>query len=200
MSSRMACHECDLLQHIPALPENGAAVCSRCGAALARSRRNSLERTLALTITGLVLFFVANTFPFLAFKIEAQIRETTLLTGIVTLYGQGLTEVAVVVMLTTVLFPFLQLLGMLYILLPLSVNRQAPMTMRVFRWVRTLAPWSMMEVFLLGILVSYVKLAKMAKIVPGIAVFAFLALILVMAASATALDPHIVWDRWRGKS
>jgi paraquat-inducible protein A len=58
----------------------------------------------------------------------------------------------------------------------------------------------MMEVFLVGILVSIVKLAKMAKIIPGIAVFAFLALILVMAASATTLDPHIVWERWRGKS
>jgi paraquat-inducible protein A len=196
----MACHECDLLQHIPALPENGTAVCPRCGATLLRSKPNSLERTLALTVAGLALFILANTFPFLSFKIEAQVRETTLVTGIVTLYQQGLPELAVVVMLTTVIVPFIQLTGMLYILLPLTANRQAPMTMRVFRWVRTLQPWSMMEVFLMGILVSIVKLAKMAKIVPGIAVFAFLALILVMAASTTTLDPHVVWERWRGKS
>jgi paraquat-inducible protein A len=58
----------------------------------------------------------------------------------------------------------------------------------------------MLEVFLMGILVSIVKLAKMAKIVPGVAVFAFLALILVMAASATTLDPHVVWERWREKT
>jgi paraquat-inducible protein A len=89
---------------------------------------------------------------------------------------------------------------MIYVLLPLTVNRQAPMSMRVFRWVRTLQPWSMLEVFLMGILVSIVKLAKMAKIVPGVAVFAFLALILVMAASATTLDPHVVWERWREKT
>ena len=196
----MACHECDLLQHIPALPLNGAAVCPRCGAALQRSRPNSLERTLALTLAGLVLFMVANTFPFLSFKVEAQVRETTLITGIVTLYQQGLPELAVVVMLTTILVPLIQLLGMLYVLLPLSANRQAPMMMQVFRWVKTLQPWSMMEVFLLGILVSIVKLAKMAKIVPGIAVFAFLALIVVMAASATTLDPHIVWEKWRDDS
>jgi paraquat-inducible protein A len=196
----MACHECDLLQHIPALPENGAALCPRCGATLLRSRPNSLERTLALTVAGLALFILANTFPFLSFKVEAQVRETTLVTGIVTLYQQGLPQLAVVVMLTTVIVPLIQLTGMMYILLPLTVNRQAPMTMQVFRWVRTLQPWSMMEVFLMGILVSIVKLAKMAKIVPGIAVFAFLALILVMAASATTLDPHVVWERWRGKS
>jgi paraquat-inducible protein A len=196
----MACHECDLLQHIPDLPENGSAVCQRCGAALLRSRPNSIERTLALTVAGLALFLLANTFPFLSFKIEAQVRETTLVTGIVTLYQQGLSELAVVVMLTTVIVPFIQLTGMIYVLLPLTVNRQAPMSMRVFRWVRTLQPWSMLEVFLMGILVSIVKLAKMAKIVPGVAVFAFLALILVMAASATTLDPHVVWERWREKT
>lgn len=199
MASRMACHECDLLQHIPALPENGAALCPRCGAALLRSKPNSLERTLALTMAGLALFILANTFPFLSFKVEAQVRETTLVTGIVTLYQQGLPQLAAVVMLTTVIVPFIQLTWMMYVLLPLTVNRQAPMTMRVFRWVRTMQPWSMMEVFLMGILVSIVKLAKMAKIVPGIAVFAFLALILVMAAAATTLDPHVVWDRWRKK-
>jgi paraquat-inducible protein A len=198
LHSMIACHDCDLLQRIPPLPDSGTAVCPRCGAALQRTRRNSLERTLALTLAGLALFAVANTFPFLAFKLEAQIRETTLLTGILTLYRQGLKELAVLVMLTTVVVPLVQLLGTLYVLLPLKFNRQPPMVMHVFRWVRTLQPWSMMEVFLIGILVSIVKLAKMAKIVPGVAVFAFLALILVMAASASTLDPHVVWDKWRG--
>lgn len=199
MHSMIACHECDLLQKIPHLPENGAALCPRCGGMLHRSRPNSLERSLALTFAALVLFTVANAFPFLAFKVEANIRETTLLTGIVTLYEQGLTILAVLVLLTTVVVPFLQLVGMLYVLVPLRFNRQPPMVMRVFRWIRTILPWSMMEVFLMGILVSIVKLAKMAKIVPGIAVFAFLALIFVMAAATSALDPHVVWDRWRAK-
>jgi paraquat-inducible protein A len=196
----MACHDCDLLQHIPALPPNGAAICPRCGAALQRFRPDSLERTLALTVAGLILFLLANTFPFLSFKIGAQVHETTLITGIATLYQQGLPELAVLVMLTIILVPLIQLSGLLYVLLPLSANRQAPMTMQVFRWIRTLQPWGMTEVFLLGILVSIVKLAKMAKIVPGIAVFAFLALIVVMAAAATTLDPHLVWQRWRDDS
>jgi len=197
--SLIACHECDLLQRLPPLPESGTAVCPRCGAGLVRSRRNSLERTLALTIAGLALFVVAVSFPFLAFKIEAQVRETTLLTGLLTLYRQGLRALAVLVLITTVLSPLTQLLGMLYVLLPLKFGRRPPQVMRVFRWVRLLQPWSMMEVFLMGILVSIVKLAKMAKIVPGVAVFAFLALIFVMAASVSTLDPHVVWEKWRAK-
>ena len=104
--------------------------------------------------------------------------------------------VAILVMLTTVLVPLAQLLGMLYVLLPLKFDVLPPKLMLVFRFVRSLQPWSMMEVFMLGILVSIVKLAKMANIVPGIAVFSLLALIFVLAAATASLDPHIVWERW----
>jgi paraquat-inducible protein A len=85
---------------------------------------------------------------------------------------------------------------MLYVLLPLKFNRLPRMLPRVFRLVQSLQPWGMMEVFMLGILVSVVKLAKTAKVVPGIALFSFLVLIFVMAASAASLDPKLIWKRW----
>jgi paraquat-inducible protein A len=196
MQSLIACHECDLLQQLQPLPENATARCIRCGAVLYRRRKNSLDRTLALVLAGLILFGLANTFPFLTFKLQAQIRQTTLITGIRELYAQGLPELAVLVMLTAVLVPLVQLLGILYVLLPLKFNRKPPKLMPIFRLVRGLQPWSMMEVFMLGILVSFVKLAKMAQMVPGIAVFSFLALIFVLAAVGASLDPQVVWDRW----
>ena len=67
---------------------------------------------------------------------------------------------------------------------------------RVFRYLNVLAPWGMVEVFMLGVLVSIVKLAKMATIVPGPAVWALVGLMFVLAAASAALDPHEVWDRW----
>jgi paraquat-inducible protein A len=85
---------------------------------------------------------------------------------------------------------------MIYVLLPLRFNRVPPGLAPLFRCLQSLQPWNMMEVFMLGILVSIVKLAKMAKIVPGIAVFSFLALIFVAAAATASLDPHLVWERW----
>ena len=94
------------------------------------------------------------------------------------------------------LVPLGQMLCMLYILLPLKFNLIPRGLPRVFRLVRHLAPWSMMEVFMLGILVSVVKLAKMAKIVPGVALFSFLALIFVMAAMTASLDTHLIWEKW----
>jgi paraquat-inducible protein A len=161
--------------------------------------RNSIERTLSLTLAGLVLFGLANAFPFLAFKIGAQVRQTTLLTGIQELYAQGMPELSAIVLLTTVLVPFAQMICMLYILLPLKFRRIPIKLPQVFRFIRHLQPWNMMEVFMLGILVSVVKLAKMAQIIPGVALFSFLALIFVMAAMTASLDSHLIWEKWDEK-
>lgn len=194
-----ACHECDLLQHLPRLSGKGSLKCRRCGALLYKHRENSLEITLALSLAAMILFVLANAFPFLSFQLQGQLRETTLITGILELYREGLPGLSLLVFLTTIAVPFLQIAGMLYILLPLKFGKKAPEMMRVFRGIRSLQPWSMMEVFMIGILVSLVKLMKMAKIIPGIAIFAFLMLIFVQAAAASALDPHIVWEKWEKK-
>jgi len=195
MQPFIACHECDLLQKVRPLPVGSVANCPRCGAVIRRHKKNSVERALAFTIAGIVLFFIANAFPFLSFKLKGQLRETTLITGIVELYRDGMVAVAAVVMLTTVLMPLLYLLGMLYVLFPLRADRLPPHLALVFRMVRGSQPWSMMEVFMLGILVSLVKLAKMAEVVPGLALFSFFALIAVLAAVTSSLDPHRIWER-----
>ena len=191
----IACHECDLLYELPPLPEGSVAKCSRCGAVLQSHKRDSLDRTLSWTIAGLILFALANAYPFLALKSEGLIHETTLITGVEQLYKQDMRSVAVLVFLTSILFPFLQLVGTLYVLLPLKFNRLPWKVAPVFRFIRGIQPWSMMEVFMIGILVSAVKLAKMASVIPGLALYSFVILIFVMAAVAASLDPHLVWER-----
>ena len=195
MESFIACHECDLLHQRRSLPPGGTARCIRCGAVLYRRKRNSLNRVLALTISGLILFMVANVYPFLTFRLEAQIQKTTLISGVIELYNQGMWIVAAVVFLTSIMMPLLEIIGMLYILLPLKYKLRPWKLSLAFRLVRGFKPWGMMEVFMVGILVAFVKLAKMASLIPGIALYAFLALIFVLAASAASLDPHIVWSR-----
>ena len=189
----IACHECDLVHQLGAVPPGGSARCVRCGTALYRPKRDSINRTLALALAGLILYIIANTFPFLAFKIGSQIRETTLTTGIFQLYQQGMGPIATLVLLTVVIVPAVHLLSMLYILVPLQSNRVPRYLARVFRMIIFLKPWGMLEVFLLGILVSVVKLAKMATIVPGVSLFAFLILIFVQAAMTVTLDSHLIW-------
>ncbi|MDX1269052.1 MAG: paraquat-inducible protein A, partial [Oceanisphaera sp.] len=157
---------------------------------------HDLTRLLyALTLTGLILFIIANTHPFLGFQIGDQVRKTTLATGIVELYHQEMPIIATLVLINVVLVPAIHLLCMLYLLWPLQLNRIPHHLARVLRLVIFLKPWGMMEVFMLGILVSAVKLLKMATIIPGAALFAFLALIFVHAAMAVTLDEHQVWER-----
>ena len=194
-NSLIACHHCDLLHRVQPLTHGGAAQCMRCGAVLYRRKKDSLNRTLSLTIAGLILFVVANTYPFLAMKSEGLVQETTLIAGVKELYAQNMWGLAALVLLTTFLTPFIQLSGMLYVLLPLKFNRLPWRLPFIFRFLQNIQPWGMMEVFMLGILVAIVKLAKMASIIPGIALYSFAALILVLAGAMASLDPDIVWDR-----
>jgi len=190
----VACHDCDLLNQ---LPDKTAAtlLCARCGAVLRRHRPDSLDRSLALTLGALILFATALSFPFLAMKSGGFVQETTLLTGIHELWKQELYGLAALVLLTCVLVPLTQIGGLLYLLVPVKLNLSAPGAIPVFRLLQHVAPWGMLEIFMLGILVALVKLGKMATIVPGISAFAFGALVLVMAAAITVLDPPLLWER-----
>ena len=191
----MACHDCDLVHRTPDLPPGAAAKCSRCEAVLYHERHDGLNRALALTVAGLVLFAIANTFPFLSFHMQGQVTVTTLATGVWDLYEQGKQELAALVLLTAIAAPALQLGLLLHLLVPLQLGRRPWALAPAFRLLRRIQPWSMMEVFLLGILVSVVKLAGMAKIVPGLAIYSFAVLIIVVAAANSVLEPRMIWRR-----
>jgi paraquat-inducible protein A len=195
-SNLIACHECDLLHRIPA-QEGSHCVsrCRRCNAMLHRGVEDSVDRTLALTFAGVILFVVANSFPFLAFKMQGQETQTTLVSGVVDLYHQGKWEIAILVLMTTIVVPLVQLLLQLYVFLPLKLNRIPWNLAAVFRIGQKLQTWNMMEVFLIGILVAVVKLVGMAQIIPGLALWSFALLIVVLAAAAANLDSRVVWDR-----
>ena len=190
----VACHDCDLLHQLPE-EAPGTLLCARCGAVLHRHRPDSVNRSLALALAALVLFVMALSFPFLAMKSGGFFQETRLLTGIVELWKQKLYGLATLVLLTCVLVPLTQIGGLLYLLVPMKTHRPVAHAAKVMRLTKHLAPWGMLEIFMLGILVALVKLGKMATIVPGISVFAFGGLVLVMAAAVTTLDPHLVWEQ-----
>lgn len=191
----IACHECDLLQQRASLPARTRALCGRCGAVLYRDIPDSINRTISLAIAGLVLFVCANVFPFLAFEVSGQSVQATLLSGAIALNQQGMWEVAALVVFTCVAAPLAQLLLMLYLFIPLKFNRLPKYSARAFLLLREIQSWNMIEVFMVGILVALVKLTKMAIIVPGLALWSFMALIVVLTAAASAIDPELVWDK-----
>jgi paraquat-inducible protein A len=191
----VACHDCGLLHHLRVLPKGGAAACTRCGAVLCRHRPDSIERALVLTLAALILFALANSFPFLTFELEGRATTSILITGVVQLYNDGMWPLAALVFGATILVPLAKLLATVYVLLPLRLGRRAPGLAPVFRATEAMQPWAMMEVFLLGVIVAYVKLSDLATLELGVALFAFIALILTMIAADVALDPREVWER-----
>ena len=191
----IACHECDMLQREIALPQGGVVNCRRCGAELYRSRPYSLERTLALTAGAIVLFAIANAFPIVGLKLQGQVIQTTLYHTVQTLWNEDMKSVGALVFVTTMLMPALELFALTYLLLPLQLGRVLPHTAFIFRMMQTVRPWGMVEVFMLGVLVSLVKLAHLAGVVPGIALWSFGALMFVMAAVAAVFDPRELWSR-----
>jgi len=195
----VACDECDLLEAVPPLAIKTSARCRRCGALLYKRKVRSIERTLALTIAGLFLIGVANAYPFLGFSLQGNVVETTLLGGIELLYQNDKFAIAAVVLFTAVLVPVLQLAAGLYVFLPLYLDRRPAHLEQVFRWIHRLRPWGMIEVFMVGILVSMIKLSQLATIVPGIALWAFALLIFVLTAASATLDPIEVWERLEEK-
>jgi len=191
----IACHDCDLLYRKRVLREGEKARCTRCGALLYTRKPNSIERTLTLALAALILFALANIYPLLDFQFQGRAQQSSVLSGVRELYAQGMWTLAMVVFVASILAPLLKLLALLYVLLPLHFGRRPWRMAQVFRWIETLHPWAMTEVYLLGVLVAFVKLSDIATIVPGVALYSFAALIVVMAATDAALEPEAIWER-----
>ncbi len=191
----VACQDCDLLHRQRLLRHGQRAMCSRCGAILYRKKRNSLDDTLVFSLTAMIFFFMANVFPFMTFKYEGRVQESVLFSGVRELFVQDMWAVALLVFLVSVVIPLLKIVGMLYVLVPLKLNRRPWSAPRIFRVVETLHPWAMVDVYMLGVIVAMVKLNDFATIVPGAALYSFAALLIAMAAAGAALDPHDVWER-----
>ena len=180
----VACPHCDLLNRVPPLAPGDAACCVRCNATLSRNPRNSIERGLALTCTAIILFLIANIFPFLSFGMEGIVTHTTLGSGIKSLYAEHMYFLAAVVAFATIVVPTVILTSSLYILLPLRMNRRLPGAEQLLRWTLRLGPWNMVEIFMLGIIMAAIKLHKMAALVPGLSAWAFVALIFTLTVYA----------------
>lgn len=190
----LACHACDCLHRVPRLEQKGKAVCVRCGSTLFKYDPAGLNRSLALNFAALMLLIIVNSFPFLGLKMGGRIEETRLLSGAWAMVENGQWELGVLVGLTSAILPLLTVVGWLYILLPLRFGFRASGTHWVYRWIDHLTPWALVGVFMLGVLVAIVKLMDMATVIPGIALFALVALLFVSAAARAGQDGTLVWD------
>ena len=189
----IVCEGCDAVYPRAQLRPHEFATCRRCGTVLARYWGRMHERMLPLTVACLVLFAIANFFPIVSIELRGLHSETTLMGAVLTLAAEGMSEVGLLVLLTTLLFPLVQLCVLLYLLVPINLHRQPPVGFRILvRAMQVMRPWGMIEVFLLGVLVAVVKLSGMAQVIPGAALWAFVALTVLLTA-VLAFEPQAFW-------
>lgn len=193
------CLVCGLLQRLPPLPRRAVAQCSRCGAVLRRRRVDPVGRSLALALTGLLLFALAVALPFVDINVVGRERDTLLLTGPLELRQYGVWELALAVLVTSVVAPLARLLGLTYVLLGIHLDHPPRHLFAVFRWVEFLRSWSMVEVFLLGLFAAYTRLAAIAQVDLGGAVYALAGVMVAMVAADGVLDRDAVWDTLQRK-
>jgi len=189
-----ACHDCGLLQLVPPLPPGTSASCLRCDATLRRHRRDPMNRTLALCLSALVLFAIAASATLLQVSSGGQVHVANLFSGPIGLEQDGMWELAAVVLLATVGAPLAKLGCTIYVLLALRLAHPPRHISRVFAWAMHLSPWSMIEIYLLGVFVAYVKLGALVRIEVGGAIYALGGLLLAMVAADTMLDRQAVWE------
>lgn len=189
----IACHECDALHRLSPLPDHAAAYCVRCNALLYRDRPQAVDHSLAMHLAALVLFVIANTFPFMSLKMAGRVEMDMLVSGPMALFAIGMGDIGLLVLLTSIVFPLLTLSAAIYLLLPLRFGQPAPGTGLVFRMVRHLMPWSMLGVFMLAVLIAIVKLLDLASIEPGISLFAFAALLPIAVMAQQSFESTLFW-------
>jgi len=194
-SRHVACPDCDALYTAPVIREGERVLCPRCGANLLSRRTDAVHRATALVFSAAFFFCLANAFPFLTLRADYRESDMLLMGGVSGLEAQGFTVLAAMVGLFTLAAPALLIGTLLYVLVPLLHERRLPGAIRLCRVVHEARRWNMVEVFLVGVLVSLLKLGKLATLTLGTSFWAFVALIICLAAALATIDHRELWAK-----
>ena len=185
----VACNECDAINRIDPTTLSTNAHCSRCGSLVYRGN-GSVEKALAFSIASCFLFVLSNCFPLLTLRAEGGlVQQCMFLSGSWEFFHNGMPMIGLLVFGTTFLFPSIYLLGLTYVLSAFYLGKKLWSVSYVFKVIIKIQPWSLLGIFMLGVLLSLVKLLDVASVVPGISIFSFAALLCTSLGSYHYFEP-----------
>ncbi len=191
--SQIVCHECDLLNDVPELAVGHKAYCPRCGFLLAANRRYSLSIVYSLSVTAMMLLVLANSFPFLGFATRGQEQNVTLIQSVAILVTEDFPELAFVVFASIIAVPAVLLAGLIYVSTAIAIRKRLPALRRILRWTLEMVPWSMAEIFLIGILVSFIKIVSLADVALGLSFWSYSLFTVCMVIVVIHIDKRELW-------
>lgn len=190
------CPHCHRLLRMKALTPTQAARCPRCGGEVRFRKPESLARTWAWLITAAVLMVPANFFPVMTVISMGKGEPDTIMSGVIHLMDAGMYPIAVVVFIASIFVPLMKLAGITVLLL--VVQWRLPLSPRqctvMYRWIEFIGRWSMLDLFMISILVTLVDLGAIASVTAGAGSTAFAGVVVTTMFAAANFDPRLVWD------
>ncbi|HCV38496.1 paraquat-inducible protein A [Pseudomonas vlassakiae] len=190
----LVCNECHELNRRDA--ESDSQTCTRCGAVVHARRPNSIIRTWALLITASILYIPANLLPIMTVSTLGQGSGDTIMSGVITLLKHGMLPIAAVVFIASILVPTFKLVGIGLLLY--SVQRRQPLSARqrilMYRFIEFIGRWSMLDIFVIAILVAVVNFGRIASVEANLGAVAFATVVILTMLAALTFDPRLIWD------
>ena len=190
----LICIECHELNRQE--PDSDEQVCTRCGALVHARRPNSVMRTWALLITAAILYIPANVLPIMTVSSLGQGDPSTIMSGVIQLVQHGMFPIAAVVFIASILVPTFKLVGIGLLLF--SVQRHQPLSARqriiMYRFIEFIGRWSMLDIFVIAILVAVVNFGRLANIEANLGAVAFSSVVILTMLAAVTFDPRLIWD------
>lgn len=190
----LVCVECHQLNRQE--PEAAEQLCTRCGAAVHARRPDSLKRTWALLMTAAMMYIPANVLPIMTVYSLGKGQPDTIMSGVIELVHYDMVPIALVVFVASILVPTFKLVGLSLLLY--SVQRRQPLSARqrgwMYRFIEWIGRWSMLDIFVITILVALVNFGSLASIEAGFGAVAFCSVVVLTMLAATTFDPRLIWD------
>lgn len=190
----LICIECHELNRQAA--DADGQTCTRCGALVHARRPNSLARTWALLITAAIIYIPANVLPIMTVSSLGQGDPSTIMSGVIQLVQHGMIPIAAVVFIASILVPTFKLVGIALLLF--SVQRRQPLSARqriwMYRFIEFIGRWSMLDIFVIAILVAVVNFGRLASVEANLGAIAFASVVILTMLAAVTFDPRLIWD------
>lgn len=196
----MACGECDTLQRF-VMPQVGERLqCIRCGARLYKHHAGGIESTLALLYSAIILYATANLLPFISMDIQGHIRVIYFWQVTGYLFNIEMRLLALIVGFTIVIAPIGLLISAAYVLTAIRYRFNWPGLKTLLALLSHMSIWTMLDVFMLSVLVGMIKLVEISRLTPESGLYVYAGLILVFTAALSRFEPKDYWDQLDGGS
>ena len=195
-SSLVSCHSCHLLCKAPVYLGKSGAACPRCGEALHTRKPESIARTWALLLAAYIFYIPANVLPIMKVTSLGHVQADTILSGVIYFIETGMWPIALVIFIASVFVPLLKLLILTYLLI--SVRKKSQWRpkdrTRLYRLTEVIGRWSMVDIYVVTLMVAIVKLGAIATIEAGPAAVHFACVVVITMFAAMSFDPRLIWD------